>query len=339
MVALKQKHRLLDRFPVIRTDDVDDMRDAIGRFYGDVRLSVEHDFRGFSAHGNHCQLNAVGISYAAYEATVHHYYPSLSEHYTVPLAAAGAGWGRAAGRAFDIDHRRSLIGSPGLPGELHVGPDFEELTVQLDAAAVQRTLASLIGADVNGSLSFDPVVDLEKPENRLWLRLLRFLIAEAESRDADLPVAALAEIEQALIVMFLKANRHSFSSVLMGRQGDAAPRQVRLAEEYIEAHWDQPISVEVLARITEASARSVFDAFRKARGYTPMAFVKRVRLRHARRMLLAREPGTTVAEVAFTCGFGNLGNFAKDYRDVFGELPSTTLRSSPGYRSDSAGER
>jgi transcriptional regulator GlxA family with amidase domain len=61
-----------------------------------------------------------------------------------------------------------------------------------------------------------------------------------------------------------------------------------------------------------------------------MMFVKRVRLRHARRMLLAPEPDTTVAKVALMCGFGNLGNFAKDYRDVFGELPSHTLRMAPG---------
>lgn len=326
MTAPKTKDRLLDRFPVIRTDDVDDMRDAIGRYYGDVRLSVERDFRDFRAHGNHCQLNAIGISYASYEATVHHYYPSLSAHYTVPLAASGAGWGSSAGRAFEIDQRRSLVGSPGLPGELHVGPDFEEVTVQFDAAAVQKTLAGLIGAEVNGSLSFDPVVDLDKAENRLWLRLLRFLIAEAEARETDLPVAALGEIEQALIVMFLKANRHSFSSVLEGPHRDAAPRQVRLAETYIEAHWDQPITVEVLTALTGVSARSIFDSFRKSRGYSPMAFVKRVRLNHARKMLLSHGTGTTVAEVAFACGFGNLGNFAREYREAFGELPSQTLR-------------
>lgn len=330
MTALKTRDRLLDRFPVIRTDDVDDMRDAIGRYYGDVRLSVERDFRDFRAHGNHCQLNSIGISYASYEATVHHYYPSLSSHYTIPLAAAGAGWGSTGGRALDIDHRRSLIGSPGLPGELHVGPDFEELTVQLDAVAVQKTLASLIGADVNGSLSFDPVLDLENPANRLWLRLLRFLIGEAESRDLDLPVAALGEIEQTLIVMFLKANRHSFSDVLAGPHRDIAPRQVRLAEAYIEAHWDQPITVEILSNLTGVSARSIFDSFRNSRGYSPMAFVKQVRLGHARRMLLAPEPAATVAKIAFACGFGNLGNFAKDYRDAFGELPSRTLKTTTG---------
>ncbi len=68
----------LDRFPVIRTDDVDQMRDAIDRYYGDVRLSVKGGTGGFHAHGNHCQLNDIGISYASYGAEVHHVYSSLS---------------------------------------------------------------------------------------------------------------------------------------------------------------------------------------------------------------------------------------------------------------------
>lgn len=323
-----ERKRILDRFPVIRTDDVDEMRDAISRHYGDVRLSVAGDFDAFSAHGNHCQLNFIGISYASYGATVDHYYPSLSQSYVVPLAAAGSGWGKTQGRSFEVDGERTFIGSPGMPGEFHVGPGFEELTVQMDAAAVQRVLSGLVGVEVNGSLQFDPVVDLEVPANRLWLRLLRFLIDEAQSRDEGLPLAALGEIEQALIVMFLRANRHSFSSVLEGGRRDVAPKQVRLAEEYIEANWDQPITIDMLAQLTNASARSLFDSFRKSRGYSPMAFVKRVRLRHARRMLLVPEANATVAGIAFMCGFGNLGNFAKDYRDAFGELPSHTLRTT-----------
>lgn len=322
----------LDRFPVVRTDDVDEMRATIDRYYGEVRLSVADDSDGFHAHGNHCQLNYVGISYASYGAAVDHVYPNLSSSYSIPLAAAGSGWGKVAGQSASVDGGQSLIGSPGLPAELHVGSGFEELTVQLDASAVQRALASLIGAEVNGDLVFEPVLDFENPVNRLWRRLLQFLIDELDTHDAGLPLAALGEIEQSLIVMFLKANRHRFSAQLQKQQPGAAPRQVRLAEEYIEAHWNQPITVELLAQLTNVSARSIFDSFRKGRGYSPMAFVKQVRLRHARRMLLAPADDTTVAKVAFVCGFGNLGNFAKDYRAAFGELPSNTLRMASGYR-------
>jgi transcriptional regulator GlxA family with amidase domain len=156
--------------------------------------------------------------------------------------------------------------------------------------------------------------------------LLRFLINEAETRQDDLPLTALSEIEEELMVMFLKANRHNFSHLLDRRCRDVAPWQVRLVEDYIEAHWDQPITIEAVAQVVHASARSIFDSFRKSRGHSPMAFVKQVRLRHARQMLTSPEPGTTVASVACYCGFGNLGNFAKDYRKAFGELPSETLR-------------
>jgi len=321
----------LDRFPVVRTNDVDEMREAIDLYYGEVRLSVTGDSSGFHARGNHCQFNHVGISYASYGAEVHHVYPSLLSNYSIAMAAAGSGWGKMGGRFVGIDSRQTMIGSPGLPAEFHVGPEFEELTVLLDAAAVRRTLTGLLGAEVNGDLVFEPVIDFENPANRLWQRLLRFLIDEAETREPELPLAALGEIEQALIVMFLKANRHPFSAFLEAQHADAAPRQVRLAEEYIEAHWDRPITVELLAQLTDVSARSLFDSFRKCRGYSPMAFVKRVRLRHARRMLLNPDKGTTVAAVAFICGFGNLGNFAKDYREAFGELPSFTLRMASGF--------
>jgi AraC-like DNA-binding protein len=326
----KSKGRPLDRFPIIRTDDVDEMRDAISRFYGELSFSLADGFDGFEAHGNHCQLNDIAISYASYGAAVDHFYPNLSGGYAIPIAAGGSGWGKVAGEVVGVTSRQTLIASPGMPAELHCGPDFEEMCVVLDASAVKQKLASLIGAEVNGSLVFEPVFDFGDPVNRLWWRLLRFLIDEAESRHADLPLTALSEIEQALIVMFLKTNRHNFSHMLDHQIRDVAPRQVRLAEAYIEASWDQPVTVELLAKVTGVSVRSLFHSFRRARGYSPMAFVKQVRLRHARQMLLAPEPRTTVATVAYRCGFGNLGNFARDYLNAFGELPSSTIRTAWG---------
>ena len=59
-----------------------------------------------------------------------------------------------------------------------------------------------------------------------------------------------------------------------------------------------------------------------------MAFVKQVRLRHAQDMLLNPDANTSVTGVAFACGFQNLGHFARDYRQTFGELPSATLGRS-----------
>jgi transcriptional regulator GlxA family with amidase domain len=102
--------------------------------------------------------------------------------------------------------------------------------------------------------------------------------------------------------------------------------QVRRAEEYIETHWKEPITIASLARATAASARSIFFHFKNSRHQSPMSFVKQVRLEHAREMLQSSGINRSVTEVAVECGFGNLGHFACDYFKRFGERPSDTLK-------------
>ena len=104
--------------------------------------------------------------------------------------------------------------------------------------------------------------------------------------------------------------------------------QVRRAEEYIETHWNQPITIANLARATAASTRSIFYHFKNSRGQSPMSFLKQVRLEHAREMLEKSGIGRSVTEIAIDCGFGNLGHFAGDYFKRFGERPSETLKRS-----------
>lgn len=316
----------LDRYRVIQTHDVEEMTAAAQPFYGELHFSVPYDHKNFKAQGNHCQLNDIGISYVSFRTAVDQaYYAGVSTHYAVPLVMVGEGWGETRGKKVGIDVKRGLIAPPGERTSLHTAPNLEEIALLLDASAVARKLTGLIGAELKGDIVFDPALNLETPAGRQLWRLLCFLIGEAETRETDFPFIALNELEQALIVTFLKASSHNFSDALNTRR-DIAPQTVRLVEEYIEAHWDQPITVEELALLTNVSVRSLFYSFKKSRGYSPMGFVKQVRLRHAREMLLRAPPGSTVAEIASRCGFCNLGNFAMDYRRAFDERPSSTLK-------------
>ena len=107
-----------------------------------------------------------------------------------------------------------------------------------------------------------------------------------------------------------------------------APGRFGMAEEYIDANWDKPTTLEPLSGIAGASARTLHEKFKQARGYSPMAFAKQVRLKRTRELLLRPEPATSVTTVSSACGFGNLGHFAKDYFKIFGERPSETLARS-----------
>ena len=182
-----------------------------------------------------------------------------------------------------------------------------------------------MGAKPRGALILDPFAPAIEPSSRVLRDLTVFLANQLNSTAAKLPDAVLTELEQALMMAFLSAHRHNFSEFLEAPAKDAAPRVVRLAEEYIEASWNRAITIEELASQTNTSIRSLYAAFRKSRGYTPMAFAKTVRLQHAKKMLQEANQRTSVSEIAFKCGFGNLGHFANDFREMFGELPSEML--------------
>jgi AraC-like DNA-binding protein len=204
-------------------------------------------------------------------------------------------------------------------------PGYEQLILRIKTAALEKTLTTLLGAKPRGALRFDPFAVPVQPTASVLRDLAMFLARQLSSTAAELPGAVLLELEQALLVSFLSAHRHNFSEMLVGTGKQATPRIVRLAEEYIEASWNRAITIEELASHTNTSIRALYAAFKKSRGYSPMTFAKAVRLRRAKQMLLEPNPRTSVSSIAFKCGFGNLGHFARDFREMFGELPSETL--------------
>ncbi len=82
--------------------------------------------------------------------------------------------------------------------------------------------------------------------------------------------------------------------------------------------------------VTGCSARSIYRAFQKHRGYSPLELSKHRRLEKAHRLLIANGAKQSVAVIADICGFGDLSHFSRDYRQTFGESPSRT-RAAGGW--------
>ena len=140
-----------------------------------------------------------------------------------------------------------------------------------------------------------------------------------------LPQAVCRELEQAVQIAFLYASRHSFSHLLENQESLPAPWVVRRIEEFIEANWQRPITIERLAAEAGVSTRAIFRAFERSRGYSPMAFAKAIRLKRAREILTSGDPCVSVTAAAFKSNFASPSRFAKNYREAFGELPSETI--------------
>ena len=315
----------LERFPFIRTTDVDEMREAIAKTHGDNKLQLPRGAEGFNARGNRCVLPNIVLSYATFGAVVDQEFSAFTG-FAQQFRVGGNSEILVNRASVQLAPHQSHIVSPGATIKVTHSHDLEHFVLKIDRDALFNKWTALAGRQPRGDLKFEPVADSRTSEAAVSGEdLFSFWVDQLGSSEPSVPPSALAELEQSVIVAFLCANRHDQSRLLDPEPLGTAPWQVRRTEEYIEAHWDQPITVEALAVAAGASVRSIFHFFKASRGYSPMAFVKQVRLRHARRMLMMADETTSVTGVAFDCGFTNLGHFAKDYGKCFGELPSETL--------------
>lgn len=85
-------------------------------------------------------------------------------------------------------------------------------------------------------------------------------------------------------------------------------------------------SVPDLCRATNVRRRTLERAFADVLGVSPAEHVRMRALNAARRELLEGDRESTVSGVAIGQGFWHLGRFAGQYRTLFGESPSETLR-------------
>ena len=60
---------------------------------------------------------------------------------------------------------------------------------------------------------------------------------------------------------------------------------------------------------------------------SPLAYLKIEQLNRVHRKLRDTAPDEMlIKQIALTYGFSHLGQFSRDYKQLFGELPSETLR-------------
>jgi len=104
---------------------------------------------------------------------------------------------------------------------------------------------------------------------------------------------------------------------------------VKQVQRWMAENPNLPITLDDLCQQAFVSRRCLIQGFREHLGMGPMAYLKLQRLHAARRLLLDADPEqTSVTAAATAFGFLNSGHFARDYRQLFGELPSATLQAS-----------
>ncbi len=97
-------------------------------------------------------------------------------------------------------------------------------------------------------------------------------------------------------------------------------RRLRLARDYLEAHFRENVSVDDLARLCAVSRFHFMRQFRLRYGITPHAYLVQLRVNHAKRLLTI---GRMATDVAYESGFCDQSSLTSHFKRAFGVPPGT----------------
>lgn len=104
-------------------------------------------------------------------------------------------------------------------------------------------------------------------------------------------------------------------------------RGVQKVIDYLHVYAAQLPSIAELCKIAGLSERSLEYGFRDYLGITPIRYLRIIRLNGVRRDLISSSVGDVkIVDIALKWGFIELGRFAGEYRQLFEERPSDTLK-------------
>ena len=92
--------------------------------------------------------------------------------------------------------------------------------------------------------------------------------------------------------------------------------------DYIHENLDQPLSLEVLARVASFSPFHFHRLFKSLVGETLNDYIWRARLERAANLLLVTEPASAIIEISLRCGFSSPAVFSRAFRERFHLSPS-----------------
>lgn len=162
-------------------------------------------------------------------------------------------------------------------------------------------------------------------------QVTRRALRHGHPSDLTHPTAAQAMDEEVALCLSQVLARKSNETVrFIGRPQFSRSRVISRTLALIEANEGGPLFVDDLCRATQVSERTLRCIFQEYFGVGPMRLIKVRQLREIRAALRRADPQRdTVTRIAARFGIWDFSLFARNYKALFGESPSSTLRTPP----------
>ncbi len=199
------------------------------------------------------------------------------------------------------------------------------MVIQREALVVA---ASQTGCRIDwDQLAGAEVLHVAEPARQACLQTLAHLVSQDEGEGDAKPVASVAYAQQTVMMALLSMLDTSEVDTAVSSSFIRRQRIVAQARDHVLGHSDQVTTVPDLCERLHVSRRTLQYCFEDVLGISPMQYLRIIRLNGARRHLReSSSTSRTVQDVAADWGFWHFSQFSSDYRKLFGQSPSESLR-------------
>ncbi len=187
-----------------------------------------------------------------------------------------------------------------------------------EVADVHGVDLSKLGAmDYSLPLRIDPI---SMNQLQVAIQTAEYLVQALQHRPSDsVDIVAVEETIYHKIVHCLD----------ISQRRDSATRSNRLASmqraiDFIKSHSRDVYTVTDVCRASATTSRTLERVFREELAVTPKQYMKLVKLTGVRQDLIKLSQEESIKDIALSWGFWHMSQFAQDYKNQFGKLPSQT---------------
>ncbi len=316
-------------FPVAATEDTDEAQTILSREMSSLRFRKVRDQSRFRLTMNGVHLGRTMVGYNRFDSETEVEAGVIEDALILTVSVGPPTTPVIDGNPVEFGH--GAVTSPPRHLAIHRAAGSEILILRTSIRAIEQRFQEVTERPPESRFVFAPSIDLSSGVGAEVQRLLKTTIEQICCDGSVLEYPLLRKSLDDLLLSALLSLPNNHSPMLTDSLAPRfAPGLVRTAEEFMEAHGALPIGISEVASDCGCSRRTLFAAFQRHRGYTPMQFLTSVRLKLARDALQKARPNDTVASIAHHCGFMHAGRFSKIYQQRFGERPSQTLRRARG---------
>ena len=317
----------LNEYEVLHSCDLDEVRERVANFYCPHSLYLKSARCRLDTRYHRVSFGHISFNYLSYGADVSVVPGEFGRFYMIELPLSGSAcinYGKTSVRS---EASIGAVVSSSQPVSSEWSGDAKRLMVQIDRNFMERYATSILGHPLKNPLDFALELDLSSDIGSGLRSYVEYITQQLNDYNYfDKYHLVRRQVVRSILAMLLNGQANNYSEEMKAIEMPGAPKHIQRAYDYIMAHYGEDVDIDDLIRVSGISARALFAGFKRYKGISPMVALKTRRLQAVRDALKLMGPGETITCIAYEWGFSHMGNFAKDYQKMFGELPSETVQ-------------